>query len=86
MIVWAATLAFTYMWIVPLGADFGDVVRAAAPVWLVTAVLAVIWYFGYKWWLGRSEDEPVTATSEPAAPPEMPQSEAPSWDEGGSDF
>ena len=89
MIVWAATLAFTYMWIVPLGADFGDVVRAAAPVWVATAVLAVVWYLGYKWWLGRSEEESGSVGTEAAStspPADMPQSEAPSWDEGGSEF
>ena len=30
--------------------------RAGAPIWGLTAVLCAIWYFGYKWWLGRSED------------------------------
>ena len=37
--------------------------RAGAPIWGLTAVLCVIWYFGYRWWLGRSEDVGVAPPS-----------------------
>ena len=45
--------------------------RAGAPIWGLTAVLCAIWYFGYKWWLGRSEDAapaPASASDGTAAP------------------
>jgi hypothetical protein len=91
VIVWAATFAFTYLWIVPVGADFMDVVITALPVWVVTAVLAVIWYFGYKWWLGRDKEEMAPAAAVPAAAPAAPESagpETPNYSqssEGGSE-
>ena len=91
VIVWAATFAFTYLWIAPVGADFMDVVITALPVWVVTAVLAVIWYIGYKWWLGRDEGEMAPATAVPAAAPAAPESagpETPNYSqssEGGSE-
>jgi len=72
VIVWAATFAFTYLWVAPVSANIMDVVVTALPVWVITAVLAVIWYFGYKWWLGRDEGEMV-----PAAAPAAPESAAP---------
>jgi hypothetical protein len=25
------------------------------PIWGVTAVLCVVWYFAYAWWLGRKK-------------------------------
>ena len=74
VIVWAATFAFTYLWIAPVGADFMDVVITALPVWVITAVLAVVWYFGYKWWIGRDEGE---MASVPAAASAAPESAAP---------
>ena len=88
VIVWAATFAFAYLWIAPVGADFRDVVITALTVWVITAVLAVVWYFGYRWWLGRDDGEiPAVAPAgaESAAPPAP---EAPSYSqssEGGSE-
>ncbi len=72
VIVWAATFAFTYLWIAPVGADLMDVVITALPVWVITAVLAVVLYFGYKWWLGRDEGEMAPAAAVPAAAPATP--------------
>ena len=69
VIVWAATFTFTFLWITPIGAGLTDVVVAALPVWVITAVLAVVWYLGYKWWLTRSDGEMVPAAPESAAPP-----------------
>jgi len=89
VIVWAATFAFTYLWIAPVGADFMDVVITALPVWVITAVLAVIWYFGYRWWLGRDEAEMVpaaaSATPESAAPTAPETSNVSQSSEGGSE-
>jgi uncharacterized membrane protein len=86
VIVWAATFAFTYLWIAPVGADFMDVVVTALPVWVITAVLAVVWYFGYKWWLGRDEGEMAPAAAVPAAAPAAPESVPPAAsNEGGSE-
>ncbi len=57
VIVLAATFTFTFLWIAPVGANLADAAVTSLPVWIFTAVLAVAWYFGYKWWLGRSEGE-----------------------------
>ncbi len=27
--------------------------RAGFPIWGITAVLCIIWYYGYKWYLNR---------------------------------
>ena len=75
-IVWAATFAFTYLWIAPVGAGFMDVVVTALPVWVITAVLSVVLYFGYKWWLGRDEGEMAPAAAVPAAASAAPESAA----------
>ena len=88
VIVWAATLTFTYLWIAPIGASFMDVIMTALPVWVITAVLAVVWYFGYKWWLSRSAEKmPAPAAAMPeSAPPPAP--EPPSYsppDQGGGE-
>jgi len=74
VIVWAATFTFTFLWLAPVGANFMDVVVTTLPVWGVTAVLAVIWYFGYKWWLSRDKSVMAPAAAEPtaSAPPETP--------------
>ncbi len=85
VIVWAATFAFTFLWIAPVGASITDVVVTALPVWVITAVLAVVWYVGYKWWLTRDEGQMVPAMADPAAPaapesatpPAAPESAAP---------
>ena len=82
VIVWAATFAFTYLWTAPISASVMDVVMIALPVWIITAVLAVLLYVGYKWWLTRDENE---IASEPSAPA---PSETPSFSqssEGGSE-
>lgn len=56
--------------------------RAGLPIWGITAVLAVIWYFGYRWWLLRSPDTaPATTAGSSPPPPEAPMPPAPS-DEG----
>jgi len=91
VIVWAATFAFTFLWIAPVGADFMDVVTTALPVWVITAVLSVVWYIGYKWWLGRDEGEMAPAEAVPAAASAAPESAAPETpnysqsSEGGSE-
>ncbi len=68
VIVWAATFTFTYLWTDPVGASIMDVVKVALPIWIITAVLAVVWYIGYKWWLGRDEGAMAPAAAESAAP------------------
>ena len=85
VIVLAATFVFTYLWIGRAGADLMDAVVTALPVWAITAVLAVVWYFGYKWWLGRGDSEMTPPAPESAAPPppETPSYSPPG--EGGSE-
>ena len=85
VIVWAATFAFTYLWTAPVSASVMDVVVTALPVWIITAVLAILLYVGYKWWLTRDEDEIASESSAPAPPA---PSETPSFSqssEGGSE-
>jgi hypothetical protein len=77
VIVWAATFAFTYLWTAPVSATIMDVVMTALPVWVITAVLAVIWYVGYKWWLGRDEGDMAPAASESSAPAPPAMAEPP---------
>ena len=38
VIVWAATFAFTYLWVAPVSPNFMDIVLTALPVWVITAV------------------------------------------------
>ncbi len=64
VIVWAATFVFTFLWLTRVGAGLMDVVVTSLPVWMITAVLAVVWYFGYKWWLGRSEGGMIPSAPE----------------------
>ena len=48
IIVFAATVVYTGI--------FTDVVTAlktSAPTWIITAVLCVIWYYAYRWYLNR---------------------------------
>ncbi len=98
VIVWAATFTFTYLWVAPVSSSIMDVVLTALPVWIITAVLAIVWYFGYKWWLGREDGEMTPAAAEPsvaaasaaapdsAASPGSPEaSSLPQSSEGGSE-
>lgn len=80
-IVFAAVTAYIGLF---TNKDPFTALRAGFPIWGITAVLCVIWYFGYKWWLTRSADEvpaSAAATAEAGAPPpEAPP--APPNDEG----
>jgi hypothetical protein len=77
VIVWAATFTFTYLWTAPASASIMDVVKVALPIWIITAVLAVVWYLGYKWWLGRDEGAMAPAAPDLAAPPPPAMAEPP---------
>jgi hypothetical protein len=37
------------------GADWMKVLSAGLPIWGLTAVLCVIWYFVYQWYLNRKK-------------------------------
>jgi len=34
-------------------------IKAGFPIWGITGVLTIVWYYFYKWWLGRKEDSPT---------------------------
>ena len=87
VIVAAATFSYIFVWVAQVGAGPVDAVVAALPVWVITAVLAVVWYLGYKWWLGRKDGDiaPAAAMPESASPP-PPEPPSPSQPgEGGSE-
>ncbi|GMR11684.1 MAG: hypothetical protein BMS9Abin28_2522 [Anaerolineae bacterium] len=73
VLLWAISLAYYFLYLAPIS-DVATVLRAVWPVWVVAAVGAIAAYFGYRWWLGRSEGEMVPAAPESAAapPPETP--------------
>ena len=50
IIVFAATVIYIGMF---TANDFLRALVASAPIWGITAVLCVIWYFAYKWYLNR---------------------------------
>ena len=52
VIVFAALTAFLYF---PTLGNILWAVQAGLPIWLLTAVLCVAVYFGYKWYLGRKK-------------------------------
>ncbi len=51
-LVFAALTAFLYL---PTLGNIWWAVQAGWPIWLLTAVLCVAVYFGYKWYLGRKK-------------------------------
>ena len=52
VLVFAALTAFLYL---PTLGNIWWAVRAGWPIWLLTAVLCVAAYYGYKWYLGRKK-------------------------------
>jgi hypothetical protein len=50
IIVFASTVIYIGMF---TGRDFMTALGASAPIWGITAVLCVIWYFAYQWYLNR---------------------------------
>jgi hypothetical protein len=81
LLLWAISLTYYYLYLAPIS-DLATVLGAVWPVWVVAAVGAVIVYFVYKWWLGRSEGEIAPAAPESAAPPPP---EPPSYSQPGED-
>lgn len=50
VIVWAAITMYIGLF---TDRDWSLAVRAGFPIWGITALLCVMWYFGYRWWLAR---------------------------------
>lgn len=44
--------------------DWLMALRAGLPIWGIVAVLCFIWYFGYKYWIGRKDRK-----QDPGSPP-----------------
>jgi len=55
-IVWAAVTGYIGLF---TNRDWLVAIKAGFPIWGITAVLCVIWYYFYKWWLGRKEEPPA---------------------------
>jgi sterol desaturase/sphingolipid hydroxylase (fatty acid hydroxylase superfamily) len=47
VIVFAAVTAFIAIWVRPIGASMGQVLRAGLPIWGITALAAVVAFGGY---------------------------------------
>ncbi len=56
VIVWAAITAYIGLF---TNKNAWTAIMAGLPIWGITAVLCVVWYFIYRWWLGRQPDEPM---------------------------
>lgn len=54
VIVWAAVTAYIGLF---TDQNAWVAVTAGFPIWGITGVLCIVWYFGYRWWLGRSPDQ-----------------------------
>jgi hypothetical protein len=52
VIVFAAITAYAAMF---TGADLGKALMAGLPIWGLTAVLCVVWYIFYQWYLNRKK-------------------------------
>ena len=52
IIVFAAMVIYIGMF---TSNGFVQALTASAPIWGITAVLCVIWYFAYKWYINRNE-------------------------------
>jgi len=50
VIVWAAITMYIGLF---TDRDWSMAVRSGFPIWGITALLCVMWYFGYRWWLAR---------------------------------
>jgi hypothetical protein len=50
IIVFAATTIYTGLY---TNRNWVEALRVSLPVWGITAVLCVIWYYVYKWYIGR---------------------------------
>jgi len=52
VIVWAAITLYIGMF---TSRDWWLAIKSGFPIWGITAVLCIIWYFGYKAWLTRKK-------------------------------
>ncbi|NIS80873.1 MAG: hypothetical protein GTO14_11835 [Anaerolineales bacterium] len=51
VIVWAAITIYIGLF---TSRDWVAALRAGFPIWGITGILCLVWYFGYRWWLGRA--------------------------------
>ena len=52
IIVWAAITMYIGLF---TNRDWFAALKAGFPIWGITAVLCLVWFFGYRWWLGRKK-------------------------------
>ena len=57
VIVWAAVTGYIGLF---TDRDWWVAIKAGFPIWGITGVLTIVWYYFYKWWLGRKEDSPTS--------------------------
>lgn len=58
VIVWAAVTAYIGMF---TNRDWWAAIQAGFPIWGITGVLTIIWYFFYRWLLSRRESSGMDA-------------------------
>lgn len=65
VIVFAAVTIYIGMF---TNQDWMMALRAGFPIWGVVAVLCVIWYFGYKYWISKkaTKESPGSPTQTPS--------------------
>jgi hypothetical protein len=50
VIVWTAITVYIGLF---TNRDWFAAIRAGLPIWGITGILCVVWYFGYAYWLKR---------------------------------
>ena len=64
-IVWSAITAYIGLF---TDRNAWVAIKAGFPIWGITGVLCIVWYFMYRWWLGRKPDEVSAAAAAPGGP------------------
>ena len=65
VIVWSAITAYIGLF---TDRNAWVAIKAGFPIWGITGVLCIVWYFMYRWWLGRKPDEVSAAAAAPGGP------------------
>lgn len=68
VIVFAAVTIYIGMF---TNQDWLEALRSGWLIWGIVGVLCIVWYYGYKFWIGRTKESPPTPP--PSEPPSMDQ-------------
>ncbi len=53
IIVFVAIVVYAWMWAGFMYGYLVTVLTSTLPIWGITAVLCLLWYFGYSWYLNK---------------------------------